>query len=318
MGSLILGADVGGTSTRVAIASLSGEVLGLAAGPAGNPNSVGLQTSAGRIRTVVEQCLSQTEVDRTTIGAVVVGLAGGARGDQAFVASLLPEGMSIGVRLVSDLSVAFSSATAEREGYVLVAGTGAVAGRILDGDLRERRDGWGWLLGDEGSGFWLGREAVRATVRQLQADVTGLGPLTHAVVEAAGTGLDPVALVQLCYTQPPIWLAGFAELVSRHADDPVATAIAGRAAEHLVETLLDLDLDPTLPVVLAGSVATRPGPVRSALTDRLAESLSRPPLTAETGVVGALWLAARQLGCVEPEIHTRLARTTRLTSASLV
>lgn len=313
-----MGADVGGTSTRIGIATLDGEVLGLASGPAGNPNGVGLRTSAARIRTAIERCLATRDIDRDRIGAVVVGLAGGSRGDDAFLASLLPPGMVVGPRLVSDLAVAFSSATAEREGYVLVAGTGAVAGRIVDGELCERRDGWGWLLGDDGSGFWLGREAVRATLRQLQADPTRLGSLALAVVEAAGTGPVPVAIIERCYTEPPIWLAGFGALVSRHLDDPVAVEIAERAAGHLVATLLDLDLDPALPVVLAGSVATRPGPVRSELSSRLEESLSRTQLTAEDGVVGALWLAARQLGIEDPTVHARLARTTRLTSVEVV
>lgn len=318
VGSLIMGADVGGTSTRVGIATLEGEVLAMASGPAGNPNSVGLQLSAARIRTAVERCLTVGGIERRRIGAVVIGLAGGSRGDDAYLASLLPPGLAVGPRLVSDLAVAFSSATAEPEGYVLVAGTGAVAGRIVDGELRERRDGWGWLLGDEGSGFWLGREAVRATIRQLQADPARLGPLALAVIEAAGTGPDPVAIITRCYIEPPIWLAGFGALVSRHPDDPVAVEIAGRAAEHLVATLLDLDLDPTLPVVLAGSVATRPGPVRSALTGRLEESLSRTPLTAADGVVGALWLAARRLGVDESAVHAELARTTRRTSVEVV
>lgn len=316
--SLIVGADVGGTSTRVGIATLDGRTLRLVSGPAGNPNSVGLQTSAARIRAAVEHCLAAPAIDQDRIGAVVIGLAGGSRGDDAYRASLLPPGLAVGPRLVSDLAVAFNSATAEREGYVLVAGTGAVAGRIVDGVLRERRDGWGWLLGDEGSGFWLGREAVRATLRQLQTDPAVLGPLALAVIEAAGTGPDPVAIIGRCYTEPPIWLAGFGALVSRHVDDPIAAEIAERAAGQLLATLLDLDLAPTLPVVLAGSVATRPGPVRTALTSRLDEALNRMPLTAADGVVGALWLAARQLGVDEPAVHAELTRTTRRTSVEVV
>ena len=318
MGSLILGADVGGTSTRVGIASVDGQVLALESGPAGNPHSVGLQASATRIRAVVESCLAAVRVEQDRIRAVVIGLAGGSRGDTAYLASLLPPSLAVAPRVVTDLAVAFSSATTEREGYVLVAGTGAVAGRIVDGELRERRDGWGWLLGDDGAGFWLGREAVRATLRQLQADPARLGSLARAVIAAAGTGPEPAALIQRCYAEPPIWLAGFGTLVSLHLDDPVATEIGERAAEHLVATVLDLDLEPTLPVVLAGSVATRPGPVRTALISRLEESLGHPPLTAADGIVGALWLAARQLGVEESSVHAELTRTTRRTSVEVV
>jgi N-acetylglucosamine kinase-like BadF-type ATPase len=316
--NLLLGADIGGTATRVALSTVAGEVLGVAAGPAGNPNSVGLEVSAQRIRTVAEQCLVQAGPDAADrVVAAVIGLAGGARADQAFRDAVRPPGVTVRARLVSDLAVAFSSATPAPEGYVLVAGTGAVAGRIVTGELGERRDGWGWLLGDEGSGFWLGREAVRATLTRLQAGTEPLGSLAEAVIRRAGTR-DPVAIVQLCYANPPVWLSTFAELVARHADDPVATAIADRAAAHLVDTLLDLDLDPVLPVVLAGSVATRPGPVRVALRARLDLRLVNPVLTAESGLVGALWLAAGTSGHPDEAVHTRLARSVSRTSGTVV
>ena len=316
--TLLLGADIGGTATRVAVATVAGEVLGVAAGPAGNPNSVGLEVSAQRIRTVAEHCLARCGLDAADrVVAAVIGLAGGARADESFLTAARPTGVLVRPRLVSDLAVAFSSATPAPRGYVLVAGTGAVAGRIVAGELRERRDGWGWLLGDEGSGFWLGREAVRATLTRLQAGVQPLGPLADAVIGLTGTR-DPVAIVQLCYANPPVWLSTFAELVARHAEDPVAAAIATRAAEHLVATLLDLDLDPDLPVVLAGSVATRPGPVREALRAHLDEQLLNPVLTAESGLVGALWLAAGALDRPDEDVHSRLASSLSRTSGTVV
>lgn len=323
-GGLLLGADVGGTATRVALATPSGEVLCVSAGPAGNPVSVGLEVSAQRIRTTAEQCLAQIAATGSAgaglVRSAVVGLAGGARAEAEFLTSALPAGVSAEsgarLRLVSDLSVAFSSATPLPEGYVLIAGTGAVAGRILDGDLHERRDGWGWLLGDEGSGFWLGREVVRATLTSLQAG-RPLGPLARAVVEITGTS-DPVAIVRLCYANPPVWLASFGQLVSRHAADPTASEIAERAAGHLLDTLLGLELRTGLPVVLAGSVATRPGPVRAALSRRLSVSLANPVLTAESGLVGALWLAARGIGVTEAGVHARLGESLGRTSGTVV
>lgn len=314
---LLLGADVGGTSTRVGVATLDGELLTQVAGPAGNPNSVGPEVSALRIRTAAEQCLARIGASPELVRAAVIGLAGGARVDQAYLSSTLPPEVPGPLRLVSDLGVAFSSATPDREGYVLVAGTGAVAGRVVAGELLERRDGWGWLLGDEGSGFWLGREAVRATIRALQSGIEPVGQLAEAVIAQIGVR-DPVSIVQLCYTRPPVWLAGFAALISSHAEDPVAAEIADRAAGLLVASLLDLDVRPGLQVVLAGSVATLPGPVRFALTERLAASLSNPVVTAASGVVGALWLAADAIGLTEVAIHERLARSVGRTTDALV
>src|SRR5690349_15089857 len=76
-GGLLLGADVGGTATRAALATASGEVLAAASGPAGNPNAVGLEVSAERIGAVVAQTMAQVGADRDQVRAVVVGLAGG-------------------------------------------------------------------------------------------------------------------------------------------------------------------------------------------------------------------------------------------------
>lgn len=316
--SLLMGADVGGTATRVAVATTEGEVLAVAAGPAGNPNSVGLEVSAQRVRTAAEQCLAQVGVSAARrVGAAVIGLAGGARADAAYLDATRPTGLPLRPRLVSDLAVAFSSATPAPRGYVLVAGTGAVAGRIEAGELRERRDGWGWLLGDEGSGYWLGREAVRATLTRLQSGTRPLGSLVEAVVERMQTD-DPVVIVQRCYAEPPVWLSTFAELVTRHAEDPTAISIAGRAADHLVHLLVDLAPAPDQPVVLAGSVATRPGPVSAALQARLTAALTNPRLTAESGLVGALWLAARATDDADDAVHERLSRSLVRTSGTVV
>lgn len=315
---LLLGADVGGTATRVAVATTEGEVLAVAAGPAGNPNSVGLADSARRVRAAAEQCLTQIGAAAAArVGAAVIGLAGGARADAAYLDATRPPGLTLRPRLVSDLAVAFSSATPAPQGYVLVAGTGAVAGRIDAGELRERRDGWGWLLGDEGSGYWLGREAVRATLTRLQSGAVPLGSLAEAVVERMQTE-DPVVIVQRCYAQPPVWLSTFAELVTRHAEDPMAISIARRAAEHLVHLLVDLAPAPDQPVVLAGSVATRPGPVSAALQAGLTAALANPRLTAESGLVGALWLAAGASGDPEADVHSRLAGSLSRTSGTVV
>jgi glucosamine kinase len=315
--------------TRVALAAISGEVLAVAAGPAGNATSVGLEVSAQRIAAATRQSLAQVGRSADLVLSAVLGLAGGARADQGYLDAALPDGIAARSRLVSDLSVAFSAATPAAEGYVLVAGTGAVAGRILDGDLQERRDGWGWLLGDEGSGFWLGREVIRAALAELQAyelppvedssapPLHTRGQLTDAVVEITGTA-DPVAIVQLCYANPPVWLASFAPLVSRHADDPVAAAIAARAGDLLVATLVGLGLRSDLPVVLAGSVVTRPGPVRDAVRRQLDAHLDHPVLTAESGLVGALWLAARQIGITDQKVHARLGTSLGRTSGMVV
>jgi glucosamine kinase len=312
---LIVGADVGGTSTRVAVADLTGHILGSASGGPANPVSVGRARSAAVIRAVTAEALEGVPGD---VVVVFLGLAGGLQSadDAAYLDATQPERVPVRPQVVSDLSVAFSSATPLDEGYVVIAGTGAVAGHLVGGRLLERRDGWGWLLGDQGSGFWLGREAVRRTLRALERS-DQLCDFHHRVLEEAGAA-DREQLIELAYAHEPHWLARFAPLVSTFADqggDPAA--IASQAANQLAEAMLSLRPEPTLPIVLAGSVLTTPGAISASVRASLSAGLPNPLLQASRGVVGALWLAARSTGRVEADLHRRLtASAERLQSGS--
>ncbi|SDS81012.1 BadF-type ATPase [Friedmanniella luteola] len=305
MTELVVGADVGGTSTRVAVADLDGHVLAVAAGGPGNPNLVGTAGSAAEIRATVRRALQDLP---GPVRGVVIGLAGGSRaaGDPAFLPAAVPGPSGVPAALVSDLAVGFSSATSAAEGCMVIAGTGAVAGRISGDDLHRRRDGWGYLLGDRGSGFWLGRAAVRSTLAALDEE----RPLSalHTAVLADADAEDYLGLVEASYAHPPTWLARFAPLVSRHADDdPVAGAIADAAADLLAETLAGLDPRPGEPVVLGGSVLATPGPVRDRFAARVPPGLAL--LSAESGLVGATWIALRRLGRASEARHARLVAT---------
>ncbi|GAA2106043.1 BadF/BadG/BcrA/BcrD ATPase family protein [Microlunatus panaciterrae] len=305
--ALVIGADIGGTSTRVAVADLSGRVLNLARGGPGNPNSVGLAGSADQIRAVTAEALEGLSGE---VVAATLGLAGGSRiTDQApFLRSAVPETVRCLPRLVSDFAVSFCSGTPARTGYAVIAGTGAGSGRISDDEMVERRDAWGWLLGDEGSGFWLGRAAVRATLLAFERD-RPLGPLGHRVLDFAGCR-TPVDLIATCYAHPPTWLASFATLVSETAAlDPVAREITEECAAILTGSVLSLDPRPGLPIVLGGSVLTEPGPISNAFERHLSAQLPNPVLRSSLGVLGALWIALRGLVADDPAVHAQLLAT---------
>ena len=293
---LLLGADIGGTATRVAVSTTTGEVLSVAAGPAGNPNSVGLEISAERIRTVSEQCLARAGPDAADrVVAAVIGLAGGARADEAFLTAVRPN------------RSAGPAPTGPRSGRGLLLRHSRTPGLRPGGRHRCRRrprrrrrapratrrlgvaaGGRGIRLlarsrGGPGDPGW-------AAGRHEAARPPGRG--RHPTRRKSGPGGDRPALLR----EPTGLAVDLRRGGARHAGDPVARGIADRAAAHLVDTLLDLDLDPVLPVVLAGSVATRPGPVRDALRARLDERLANPVLTAESGLVGARLARCRHAG----------------------
>ncbi|MGD7706953.1 N-acetylglucosamine kinase [Microlunatus sp. Y2014] len=293
----VLGADVGGSTTRVAVATAAGEVVAVVRGPAGNPAAVGLPAAIDAVRSACTEALRLAhERAGTPLEPVraVIGLAGattlrGTPSADVFASGVLP---GVSVRLVSDFAVALSSATDRPRGIVTIAGTGSGAMEIADGEDAVRRDGWGWLLGDEGSGFWLGREAVRATLRAGDAGDPPTG-LSAAVHEALGTS-SVTELIAACYGRPPRDLAELAPVVSRHADDPTAAVILEQAAVLVADRVLGLRQGrEDLPVVLAGSLLTPGGPLADPVRTALLAAGVTDLRHAGDGLAGALWLAGR-------------------------
>ena len=318
MTRLVVGADIGGTSTRVAVADLDGTVLGMGRDAGGNPNTVGIATAAARIRTALEAALETAAVrDGATapaVAAVVIGMAGYntaiAAGSDFLTNSLVPA-ITVRPRIVSDLAVAYASGSPLPRGYVVIAGTGSGAAEIDSGEIVARRGAWGWLLGDEGAGFWLGREAVRQALTEAERGAvrSDLGRLV-----VARLGIDPAnvleGLLRVPYEQPPVALARLAPLVSELVDsDPGAAAIAARSAEILAGLVRELDPRPGRPVVVTGSVL-QTEPIRSAFAERIAATIGSPVLAASSGLAGALWLALGDLDQPpDPEVHSRLTAT---------
>ncbi|MGI3202122.1 BadF/BadG/BcrA/BcrD ATPase family protein [Streptomyces sp. GLT-R25] len=192
---LVVGLDAGGTRTRAVLASaVDGRVLGQGVAGPGNALTVPVPLLTDHLAEAVAGAVP--EADRARVVAVAGGFAGAAETSPdepgrlnalaALTAALRRLGIaadSVGVS--SDIEAAFASAPgAPADGLALVAGTGVVAMRIRDRRCAVTVGGDGWLLGDDGGGFWIGRSAVRAALRM--ADGRG-GPTTLA--DAVGRAL---------------------------------------------------------------------------------------------------------------------------------
>ncbi|WP_407061483.1 BadF/BadG/BcrA/BcrD ATPase family protein [Actinomadura napierensis] len=145
--------------------TLGGALAGSGTGPGANPNSGG--DTAGALTTALREALG--DLDRTHILTGVFGIAGaGSAGRPAAVTAARRAWQAVGLRgspaVVTDIAVAFAAGTTEPKGIVVFSGTGAGAAVISDGAIVQRADGYGWLVGDEGSAVWLGKEAVRAAL----------------------------------------------------------------------------------------------------------------------------------------------------------
>jgi glucosamine kinase len=325
-GAAVIGLDVGGTSTRVAVISLNGERLGTGRAGGGNPTSHGAEAAAAQLRAALTTALAS--VDPGQIRAATIGLAGASRltADPASRAAFDRVWHDVGLRcpyrLVGDQLVAYASATAAPDGTVLVAGTGAIASQVRNLTLDRSADGHGWLLGDAGSGFWLGREAVRRTLANLEGN-SELALISRLVLtELLGTpepGASPRttvdALIQAVTRRPPVELAALAPLVVRANDagDPAAASILAEAARLLTESVARIRPPGSrTPIVLAGGLLTGGTPLAAAVEASLQKRWpDAPRLTAGDGAAGAAWLAARELPEVtDPDgLHRRLLGT---------
>ncbi|WP_037318122.1 N-acetylglucosamine kinase [Amycolatopsis orientalis] len=300
-----IGVDAGGTSTRAIAVDASGAVLGTGGAGGANPNSHPPREAAARIATAITGALGG--LDPAATAACVVGMAGVSKLSDPSIAEVFAatwRELGIGpVRTVPDAEVAYASATSAPDGSVLVAGTGSIAGRIRGRRMVSTVGGYGWLLGDEGSAFWLGREAVRSTLDALGRGER-LGPLANAVLaEALGPSAvdadDPGArtavrraLITSANSEAPIRLARFAPFVSEadREGDAAAGRITTEAARLLVTNVMAArDPGENTPVVLVGSVLSAAGPVGAKVRAGLT---GIEVLTSTDGVLGAAWLAA--------------------------
>lgn len=304
MESIVVGVDAGGTNTRAMAATLDGDVIGTAASTAGNPVAVGLDVATKAILTSVLGALG--DAPPAAVCTVLVGGAGGGSDefDRAVRDRLAASGIHPRSYVGPDLEAAFGSGTAEPDGYAMIAGTGSTAGRVQGHRLTQSVGGSGWLLGDEGAGFWLGREAVRAAL--VVCDLTGPATeLTDRVVAAFGCSYDREVIIAEVYRRQPIWLASLAPLVTGAAD-PVAQSIVDRAADALAQLLESLRPEAGQPVVFTGGVVGAGSPVAARLDVRV-RALGLDPVVVQNGLAGATWLAILQhRPDAGADVHARL------------
>jgi len=233
------------------------------------------------------------------IEAVCAGAAGAdTPASRAVLAALLTEHFP-GARIdvVHDTRIVLAAAGLE-VGAVVVAGTGSVAwGRNHEG--REARSGgYGYLLGDEGGGYSVVRDAVREALREYYAGLEP-GTLVRALM-AATASVDALQLMDSFYAKPePDHWAGLAPLVLDLAaeGDPAALRIQAEAAHSLAtlarQVMGELGLD--LPLVMAGALLVNQSQLAGAVARKVSlEDPSSIRILAQPPVHGAVELA-RQL-----------------------
>ena len=305
----VIGLDGGGTKTAAELCDSNGRPLATATGGPSNFQVIGIETAARTILDLIETCCHSIGCTVDRLDSVVAGLTGAGRsGDQGRMRDgILLEAERRGlnlrqVRVDSDARIALEGATGGRPGVIVIAGTGSIVfGKDAAGKVH-RAGGWGRIIGDEGSGYALGREIFRAVA----ASMDGRTPKTSLTkLLTSSTGLATQESIITALYRENFDMASVAPLATTAAaqGDRIARRILSQAAEEIVDVLSAVirmvrgRSRRPLSVSFIGSVLSSANPysrrVRSLVRTKLPGVTIRPPETPP--VHGAVLLALADL-----------------------
>lgn len=257
-GKLWIGIDGGGTKTTAVIGDESGHLLAVAKGSSGNLTAISTEQLYTLINELINQLLIKTGVAFTDVETVFTAMAGADRQAEqqkiydAFKQSPVLEKLKI----QSDIHAALAAGTWGREGTLLIAGTGAI---IFGYEQQKtfRVGGWGYLLGDEGSGYHLGKLAIRSVLKA-HDDKRPLKPFQEKILCHFNV-LSPDQLITKVYgsTNPVTAISSVSRIVlDAFTEDLLAKSMVSAVQEALLELIESAysRIDRTKPVVLHGGL----------------------------------------------------------------
>jgi N-acetylglucosamine kinase-like BadF-type ATPase len=297
---LVVGIDAGGTSTAAVVAR-DREIVGTAAGEGANLRVRGVDAAANVIAKIAEGALQGAQPQALFVGAAGGGNETVARDLQNALAKHFKDA-AIGVS--DDARIALRAAFPDGDGAVVIAGTGSIVYAEVD-EKSCRGGGYGYLLGDEGSGYAIGNAAARLLLRTYDGR-SPREPLVERIEEQLGARDVQSVIARVYESETPVRvLAGLAPLVFEAAErgERSATRILQTAALELFE-LLKATLrrcnaaDRRLRVAFAGGLLSNNSLLSYLLETRVMNEM--PDLELVKGIpapeYGALVLARTLLG----------------------
>jgi glucosamine kinase len=293
-----LGIDGGGTKTRCVLAN---EITILATAVSGGSNIVRLGEAHAResLHTAIRQACATARISPHQIQHICIGAAGAARPEiaariRSLFAELNPEPE---IAVVGDTVIALEAAFGSGPGVIAIAGTGSIVyGRDASGRTA-RAGGWGFAISDEGSGHWIGRQAISVLLRA--RDQGRETALTALILEA--WKIDSIdTLIQHANATPPPEFPRLFPIVVRAAEqqDSIAREVLARAGTELADLAAIVlrriaPAPPYVPVAMTGSVFRQSEDVRRVFYNHLEASSPGVELRSDfvDPVLGALALA---------------------------
>ncbi len=283
---LLIGIDGGGTSTAACLAEWDQkDLVPIGRGSSGTSNLVTAaeETALGHLDEAIDAAFRDAGRARTQVESLCAALAGSDRDviRQRVLRWAIDGRVARTVDIVHDAEPLLADVDRSMAAVALIAGTGSFAfGRAADGRT-VRVGGWGPMLGDEGSAYWMGLEALRCFAQVIDGRAEGT-TMYERLVNALAMG-DQTDFVSRVGTMDRQSIAALAKLVDQSADDGdlQANAICLAAAGHLMEIVSAVVNRLTLPptefaLVVTGGVLLNRSVVSRLFQDQLVTSGMAP------------------------------------------
>ena len=297
---LRIGIDGGGTATRAVIIDGNLQVIGDGEAGSSNHYSVGIERALENIARAAGAALLAADVPNSQIQCWGLGLAGActATEQEMLRERLLPLAGDKPIAIDEDAAAAQAGAFGGEPGAVCIAGTGANCFGINERGERARADGLGPLLGDRGSGYWIGEAALRALCRAHDRSGPATLLLDAVLLQLQAASVDE--LVQIVY-RPDFGKDRIAALVPTvlqcaSEGDVVARELLNCAGQELAASARAvLQALGIAHVAVSGGVLNRDTPVRAAFEEALRQSL--PDVSIQEPLYSAAIGAALMVKC---------------------
>jgi N-acetylglucosamine kinase-like BadF-type ATPase len=250
-----LGIDAGASATKWALINENGPVAsGVCEAMDGH---LYRETSVERMRKVLREIAD--EIKGHAMASVFMGITGVTH--DGSIEKEINSVFACSSTVVSDIELAYRANFADGDGILLYAGTGSVAYAIDEKGTVHQIGGWGYLLGDEGAGYWIGKEAIRFSLFQIETSKEiAIGSLAKLILDEIKAH-DWNTVKSFVYSQDRSAIAALSKVVDSAAlaGDDDAINILNKAAGHLAELVSRTDHQlsrKSLPVKFTGGISS--------------------------------------------------------------
>lgn len=318
----VLAVDGGGTRCRAVLCDDQGAVHGYAEAGPSNYHGTGIEEAAAVLTSLLS---SLRQGEKFVVRQAVFGLAGlDTEQDRRILNGVVLDALAAsGVQadnliLDNDGMTTLIGAVGHYNGVLVIAGTGSIACGIRTDGSRARAGGWGSRIGDEGSGFYIGKSAITHTLRAYDGRETGSGVTAAILQEKAMASVEELVAWVYSPEYSTDGVASLAPVICRLAEagDVQAQRILTTAADELFQiadaVIRRLDLEnKNFRLVLQGGVIERTGPLQETVIAAIRQRypLAEPITPCYPPIGGAVLLGLAALGITDDSVLRRITDT---------